>query len=180
MKWIKQNNAVFGTTSNIVTINNSDVIMLKQNVAASADKRIRICTHQQPEDGLHEMLIVLLKGTYVRPHKHVNKSESFHIIEGLLDVIIFDDTGKIIDIITMGDFSSGKNFFYRLSTALFHTIFLRSDSVTFHETTNGPFQKENTIYPEWAPVSENKIAVNEFMTMLENSIEPKQICKEKS
>lgn len=36
------------------------------------------------------MLIVMAKGSYIRPHKHKNKSESFHIIEGLLDVIVFD------------------------------------------------------------------------------------------
>ncbi|HLB41656.1 MAG TPA: WbuC family cupin fold metalloprotein [Gammaproteobacteria bacterium] len=167
MKWIKHNNAVYNTTSKVVKANFDDIVMLKQNVEDSPDKRIRICTHQGSRDTLHEMLIVLSKGTYIRPHKHTNKSESFHIIEGLLDVIIFDDVGNVINIIPMGNFASGKYFFYRLSTPFFHTLILHSNHVAFHETTNGPFQKEDTLYPNWSPAPENLAEVKQYMLALE-------------
>ena len=72
--------------------------------------RIRLCAHPDVNDTLHEMLIVHEKGTYVRPHKHLNKTESVHIIEGSVDVVIFDDDGNITDVIQMGDYKSGRNF----------------------------------------------------------------------
>ena len=62
-------------------------------------ERVRLCTHQSVEDAVHEMLIVHIKGTYIRPHKHPNKSESFHIIEGNLDVVVFDDAGDLLEVI---------------------------------------------------------------------------------
>jgi len=40
---------------------------------------------------LHEMLIVLTAATYVRPHRHHKKSESFMSVEGALSVVVLDD-----------------------------------------------------------------------------------------
>jgi len=51
-------------------------------------------------------LIVLSGNTYIRPHKHLAKSESFHVIEGLVDIVILDDQGAITEVIQLGDFQS--------------------------------------------------------------------------
>src|SRR5579864_1112978 len=138
MKWIQQNSEIYQAQSNIVKINSQDISKLKNTVLETKNKRVRICAHQNSDDVLHEMLIVIAKSSYVRPHKHINKSESFHMIEGQLDVIIFDDEGNILEIIPMGNPASGENFFYRLSTDHFHSLVIKSDFVVFHETTNGP------------------------------------------
>ena len=97
------------------------------------------------------MIIVLSNQTYIRPHKHINKTESFHIIEGLIDVVIFDETGNIVEVVHMGDLLSGHNFFYRLSDDYYHTPIIRSDFAVFHETINGPFDRTDTIEAPWAP-----------------------------
>jgi len=68
------------------------------------------------------MLIVHAKGAYVPPHKHTAKSESFHIIKGKLNVVIFNNDGSILKVIIMGDFDSDKTFFYRLPQDRFHTV----------------------------------------------------------
>ena len=51
----------------------------------------------------------------------------------------------------MGDYNSGKSFCYRLSTPEYHTVLPKTKYVVFHEVTNGPFRREDTVFGEWAP-----------------------------
>ena len=66
--------------------------------------RIRYCAHASPSDVVHEMFIVHPRGAYVRPHKHLDKSESMMIIEGEADYVMFDSKGNITEnaVITIG------------------------------------------------------------------------------
>ena len=116
------------------------------------------------------MLIVHGKSTYVHPHKHPGKSESTHIIEGLVDIILFDDDGRIDRVIEMGDYASGKIFYYRIATPIFHTLIIRSDILVFHETTNGPFNKESTIFAPWAPEEADSTSVSHFLSNLNERV----------
>src|SRR4029077_19168742 len=86
---------VFLATGGIVPVRAEDVALVKQKGTTNARKRARLCAHPGPDDRLHEMLIVLDRGTYIRPHRHGSKAESFHIIQGELDVVVFLDDGAI-------------------------------------------------------------------------------------
>lgn len=154
MKIREQNKEVLYVEDPIVEIEKSDLNVLLKRINMSEKGRVRLCLHATTEDSLHEMFILMSKGTYVRPHRHKNKVESFHIIEGEVDVVIFDEDGTPKESIKMGDYRSGKKFFYRLSQSLFHTVVVRTDRVLFHETTNGPFDKADTEYARWAPGEE--------------------------
>lgn len=169
-KWNQLNAAVYAPNTDIVKIDSNDIALLKEKVMETPDKRIRVCAHENAASCLHEMLIVMAKGSYIRPHKHKNKSESFHIIEGLLDVIVFDEVGNILDTIPMGNPESGKNFFYRLLAPYFHTLLLRTELVVFHETTNGPFQKADTVYAPWSPNQVEIENVNKYLLALESRV----------
>ena len=57
--------------------------------------------HRDLNDLLHEMIIVIDKNSYIRPHKHLWKSESFHLIYGEADIVIFNDYGEIVNIIEL-------------------------------------------------------------------------------
>ena len=149
------NEEVLYTVDAITDVNGHDIELLKVKASKNKRKRIRLCAHNNTNDTLHEMLIIHSKGTYVRPHKHLSKSESFHIIEGHLKIVIFDDAGSIEEVINMGDYASGNVFFYRLTDKYFHTVIPLSDVVVFHETTNGPFKHEQTIFASWAPEEDN-------------------------
>jgi len=139
------------TTDAVTKIDYADIEFLKCKATGNTRKRIRVCCHLEIQDKLHEMLIVHAKGIYVRPHEHKEKSESFHIIQGELYVIIFHRDGSISEAIKMNEFSSGEVFYYRLSESYFHTVIPISDYVVFHETTNGPFRREDMIFAPWAP-----------------------------
>jgi cupin fold WbuC family metalloprotein len=149
--------------ADVVSISKKEVKQLIKESESTLRKRMRFCNHQSPSDGLHEMLIVHEKGTYVRPHKHLGRSESFHIIQGRTDVIVYEDNGKIREVVQMGDFNSEYNFYYRLNESLFHTMIIYSDHLVFQETTSGPFDPGKTEFAPWSPLPENLDSVEEFM-----------------
>ena len=167
----KINDEVYYAEDDIVKIGKSDIDSLIIKAASNERKRARICTHQDISDAVHEMLIVHTKGNYVRPHKHNNKSESWHIIKGMADVVLFDDAGNITEIIPMGDHSTSKRFYYRVHNPIYHSMLIRSEHFVFHEVTSGPFYKNDTIFAPWSP-DENEFEMAEkFMEKLTKLIE---------
>ena len=71
----------------------ADLAFLRSEAAKNPRQRIRLCAHQGPQDKVHEMFIVHGKDAYVRPHRHLNKTESFFLLEGQADAVFFDDEG---------------------------------------------------------------------------------------
>ena len=129
----------------------------------NARRRCRLCAHSSEQDSVHEMFIVHEAGTCVVPHLHSGKSESFHLIQGDITVIVFSDDGKMVNKIEMGDFNSGKPYYYRITPDIYHTLLIHSDFAIFHETTSGPFKREDTKWASWAPKETETDEVTEFM-----------------
>lgn len=156
----------------IVIVDQGAVDRLKAKAHQNPRRRIRLCAHRSVDDVLHEMLIVHTRDTYVRPHKHLAKSESFHVIEGHVDVVLFTDGGAVRDVIRMAPFASGLPFFYRIDTPVFHTLLIRSDVLVFHETTSGPFRRSDTVFAQWAPEDSDLEATARFLADLELRMRP--------
>ena len=150
----KVNDEVFIALDSIVKIGQNELAFVKQQASANQRKRARICAHKTDDDALHEMLIAISAKSYIRPHRHLGKSESFHIVDGIVDVVVFDDLGEIVEIIEMGDVRSGHNFYYRLSESSFHTLLIRTDILVLQEVTSGPFLRERTEFADFAPPEE--------------------------
>lgn len=159
-------NTVIFCNKDIVEIGPKDVAMLKAAAARSDLKRARLCLHKSHSDKVHEMVIAFCKGSYSRPHRHTDKSESFHIIKGKLLVVLFDDRGKIVRRIKMGPVGSGLTFFYRLSKHLWHMVIPLSSFVVIHETTSGPFVKEQSEFADWSPTYDDETAVKLFLNRI--------------
>ncbi len=153
-------------SKDVIFLNRDDVNEIKIQAAANERKRIRINMHHFMDSNIHEMIIVHYKDNYVRPHMHPNKTESFHIIEGELTVVLFDDNGNITNKIEMGSYSSGKSFCYRSIEKQWHTVIPRTDIVVFHETTDGPFSLDGTIQASWAPADSDQAIGNEYFKKL--------------
>ena len=160
------NDEVFVAEDPIVQVDRSQLETLKAQAARNPRQRARICAHKDVQDRLHEMLIVLARGAYVRPHKHLHKPESFHVIEGTATVIFFDDAGKVEEVIRIGDFESGSQFYFRNDDPRYHTQIVTSDFLVFHETTNGPFNRADTVFAPWSPEENDMTVVKAFMDKL--------------
>ncbi len=145
----------------IVEVGQEWLEKLKDEAARSKNKRARLCLHKTHEDAVQEMVIVFCRNSLVRPHRHTNKSESFHIIEGNLIVILFNDEGKVTQHIEMGAPQSGKTCLYRIASSVWHTVIPLSDFVAVHEVAAGPFAKDTNNFPDWA--SENEEQLKAFL-----------------
>lgn len=163
MHFCKLNEEVLISADPITTVNREDIEVLKARALKNRRNRIRFCAHQDIEDKVHEMLIVHMKDLYARPHRHLDKSESYHIIEGELDIVLFREDGSIETVVHMGDINSERQFYYRLSDSLYHTIIVRSDMVVFQETTTGPFNRKDTIFAPWSPEESMIDAAEEYL-----------------
>ena len=163
MNFVKLNDEVLYSADRIVRVSQEDIEFLKSAARKNKRERIRLCGHRSTDDTVHEMLIVHTRATYVRPHKHFGKSESFHVIEGTADIVVFDDLGSVVDVVPMGLGGTGRNFFYRLSEPAFHTLLITSDYFVFHETTSGPFKREETHFAPWAPDEADETSVRKFV-----------------
>jgi cupin fold WbuC family metalloprotein len=151
MALIQKSPEVFLTDGPIATIGSADIQALKEAVGKTSKRRARINAHPQSDDGLHEMIIAITPDSYIRPHMHPGKSEAFHIIEGAVDIVVFDQAGDIKEVISLGEKGGSQPFYYRMSTPFFHTLIIRSDLLIVHEITNGPFRPGGTLFAEFAP-----------------------------
>jgi cupin fold WbuC family metalloprotein len=164
------NNEVYIAEEKLVKVDCAQMNLLKSQAATNPRHRVRLCAHKTPEDRLHEMLIVLTNDVYIRPHKHVNKTESFHVIEGTAIVIFFDENGGIVEVIHIGAVASGKPFYFRNDDDRYHTQLITSDCLVFHETTNGPFNRADTIFAPWSPEEDDVVAVRAYVEKLKQQV----------
>ena len=171
MKIKKSNNEVYFSESDISDINRKDIISLKKMAMLNPNERIRLCMHRDVNNPFHEMFIVHAKNYYVRPHKHLFKSESFHIVQGRAELVIFNESGGIVNAVKMGDYLSGCSFYYRIAKPLYHTLSIKSRFLIFHESTAGPFNRAETVFAPWSPDLTEIKAVKLFQRNLKVSYE---------
>ena len=121
---------------------------LKKRALDAPLKRARLCLHHSPNDAIQEMVIAFHQSTYIRPHRHHLKTESFHMIEGDVLVVFFDDEGKVTQKLHLST-EKPHPFLYRLSTTRWHTVVCLTEYALFHEVTMGPFSPAE--FPSWEP-----------------------------
>ena len=162
---------VLFTTQDLTRVTSQDIETLKQRALQTRRRRIRLCAHQDVSAAVHEMLIIHAKDAYVPPHKHVGKEESLHLIEGVINVLIFGEDQSVRDVIPMGDYASGRTFYYRLAGDVYHTLLIESAFAVFHEATSGPFRKADMVVAPWAPAEDDLRAITRFQEGLRELVD---------
>jgi len=151
----------------IFVLNPNLLIDLKKKAFESKLKRYRYCIHKSNNHLTQEMIIVFHKDTIITPHRHpLGRSESYHLIEGAMNVYFFDDEGNTKNAIRLEEQSKNKNFYYRLSSHTWHLPVPTTEFMIYHETITGPFLSEEDIeYPVW----KNKFNTNDKINSLVKS-----------
>lgn len=162
-KCIWQSSEVCLSNQDIISMRYSNIDELKKIADQNFRRRVRFCSHSSASEPVHEMVIVHPQYAYVRPHKHLGKSESMLVMEGEVDYIIFDDTGNLKNLVSMGDYRSGKPFYQSIRTDLYHTLIIHSPWLVFLETTKGPFLREDTIFAPWSPDDSDSSSIKAFL-----------------
>ena len=158
----------------------SSVVFLRQEIAEIGQKeldqvklaarqsprgRARLCLHHNVDDGVQQMVIAFCHDAYIRPHRH-RKSESYHVIDGELELIFLDETGRPTRRIRMGPRDKGLTFLYRLSSSLWHTFLPLSEYVVIHEISEGPFRENESEFAPWGPEEADVDGVRAFVASI--------------
>lgn len=153
----KVNEEVFIAQDEIVRFGSKEIKFIKECALKNHRGRARICAHKKTDDTLHEMLIGIRADSYIRPHKHEKKVESFHLVEGAADIVILNDVGDVTDVIEL---SPERSFFYRLAQPRYHTLLINSPVLVIHEVTNGPFDQTQSNLASFSPPEGDDATVN--------------------
>ena len=70
----------------------------------SPRRRANFNFHPRLEDNPHRFLNVMLEGTYIQPHRHLEppKAETFLVLEGRAVIFLFDEDGNVKARYTLG------------------------------------------------------------------------------
>lgn len=150
----------------IAEIGRDQVGRVKCAAKASPRSRARICLHHDVDDGVQQMVIAFYRDAYVRPHRHLGKSESYHLIEGELELVFFDDAGEPSRRVRMSPLGDGGTFLYRLSNSLWHTFLPLSEFVVIHEISEGPFRDEGSEFAPWGPEESDAEGIQAFLAKI--------------
>jgi cupin fold WbuC family metalloprotein len=106
--------------------------------------------HAAMEENPHRFLNVMLRGTYVAPHRHLDppKAESFLVLEGEAVFFTFDDAGGITSKHILGRDTIGID----IDPGIWHTLAVLTDLAVCYEVKPGPYKVANDMdFAPWAP-----------------------------
>ncbi|MEI7909704.1 MAG: WbuC family cupin fold metalloprotein [Verrucomicrobiota bacterium] len=120
--------------------------------------------HPQLEDPVQRLLNALEPWTYIRPHKHVTKEESFVLLRGTVLAVVFNDDGSIRDHFILN--SASGNLGLEFEENSFHMLTSLESGSVVYEIKEGPFvpHTEGSSAP-WAP-HEGTPEGREFLTRI--------------
>jgi len=124
---------------------------LMHRAIASERQRTNHNFHQTFEENPNRFLNVMVKGTYVTPHRHTTppKSESFVVLRGQLLFITFDDLGGLQTVTRLG---SDDNYGIDIAPGIWHSIIVESDTAICFEVKPGPYAPaSDKDFAPWAP-----------------------------
>jgi cupin fold WbuC family metalloprotein len=102
------------------------------------------------EENPHRFLNVLIRGTYIAPHRHKDpaKAESFLVIEGELAFFTFEDSGEIASVHVLGRDAIGVD----VQPGVWHTAAVLTPHAVCFEVKPGPYSAANDKdFAAWAP-----------------------------
>jgi cupin fold WbuC family metalloprotein len=123
---------------------------LIRRAETSARRRTNHNFHRSMDENPHRFLNVMLRRTYVTPHRHLDppKSESFLVLSGEMAFFAFDDTGNVTRQILLGRDPLGVD----IQPGVWHTLVVLSEKAVCFEVKPGPYSAANDKdFAPWAP-----------------------------
>ena len=135
----------------------------------SPRRRMNFNFHSGPSDNPHRFLNVMLKGTYVQPHRHLRppKDEAFLALSGKGCVVTFNDSGAVTarHFIGQGHAALGVD----TPAGVWHTVVALSEVLVCYEVKPGPWDPEtDKEFAPWAP-TEGSPDVERYLSGILNS-----------
>ena len=140
----------------MLKVNNELFEKLLSEAEISPRKRSHYNIHQDYSEPVQRLCIGLKKGTYIRPHCHVDiKSwEMIMVLKGEVTVLIFDASGCVIERIELSP--NTGNMAVELQPNTWHMVFPAGLEAVIFEVKEGPFTpKKKCDFASWSPEEES-------------------------
>lgn len=137
----------------------SDALLdeMTAKAAASPRRRTHHNLHGSPNDLVQRFVVVAHSDTYIRPHRHMTKSELCTLVRGRFEVVVFDADGTITERSVIG--AGTPNLAYELPSQTWHTLLALTDGAAFVEVKEGPYDPATAAeFAHWAPEEGGSIA----------------------
>ena len=131
----------------------SDIVdELIEKATASPRQRTNLNFHADPASAIQRLMIVMNKGTYVRPHRH-NGDDNWEmaiVVAGRVTVVLFADDGVVRERVDLAP--GGGTFALEIPESVYHTWLPQDEHAAFIEFKRGPYDPEKTNeFAPWAP-----------------------------
>jgi cupin fold WbuC family metalloprotein len=137
---------------------------LAAKAAASPRARAHHNIHATPADLVQRFLVVAQGDSYFRPHRHASRSELALLLRGGVDVLIFDERGRVLARHAVGEQTG--NFAYETPQGEWHTLVPSAAGCAFLEIKEGPYDPATAAqFATWSP-AEGEAAVPAFRAWL--------------
>lgn len=153
------NNEVSFIKEQVIKINASVIQEIRNKASENSSGKFRYCFHESEEASMQEMLFVVPKAGYARPHMHKDAAETHLIVEGEGYCILFDSCGNIESYFRI---SKADYFIYRIQKGIFHMVIPITRQLVIYEVREGKFDENTNIYAEWAPKEYAKEQIAQF------------------
>ncbi len=120
--------------------------------------------HETPDDPIQRYFIAARKDSYFRPHRHPVAAEFAIVVQGLFDVLMFDDVGRVTDRVSVGP--TAETLGFELPPGIWHSWVAMSDAAVFAEIKPGPYDPHTAAeFAAWSP-AEGTPAAAEFLNRM--------------
>ena len=142
-----------------VKIVNDDFLEALVIKAANSSRKRYTVNLTNPDCNLQALYTAIFMSSYIRPHRHQNRSEIISPIKGKIEVVLFNDLGEITERYYMGANYTTREIFIEKNT--WHTLIALSPTAVIANPIEGPYDKENhSEYASWAPKEEDASSID--------------------
>lgn len=131
---------------------------------AKANSRLRMNYnfHASMDAPIHRLLNALEPGTYLPPHRHTGKEETYLVLRGSLLAFFYDDAGNVTDKVCLNP-SEGK-YGLEIPSNTWHSIIALESGTVIFEIKKGPYQPlPSEDLASWAPQTSDTEGIKAFM-----------------
>jgi len=134
----------------IKTITAARLTALATTAKSAARLRTNLNLHDSPDAPVQRLFVSTEPETYIRPHRHprANKWELFVVLRGEIDLLIFSDSGKLLERINMSPTATQA---VEIPAGTWHSYACKQPGTLALEVKEGPYIP--TPEPDFAPWS---------------------------
>lgn len=124
--------------------------------------RMNYNLHASMDAPIHRLLNALEPETYLPPHRHADKEETYLVLRGSLMAFFYDDAGNVTEKVRLNPLE-GK-YGLEIPPKTWHSIVVLESGTVIFEIKKGPYQP---LPPEdlapWAPQASDEEGAKAFM-----------------